>query len=390
MIGGKLQGTEACYLAKKAHWQVLLIDKEINIPARGLCDEFFLWDVNKEDEAFFHVLKNVDLILPAMENIEALESLSQYAKKLKIPFAFDQEAYQISSSKIKSNQFFLKTLTPMPKLWPRASLPLVVKPSGSSGSEGVFKVSTLAELNKLKEKPEIFDSWVVQEFVEGPSYSIEVIGLKGEYQAYQVTDLEMDEHYDCKRVIAPAALDHDLVQEFRQIGENLARRIHLQGLMDVEVILHQGELKVLEIDARLPSQTPTVVYHSTGINLVEVLGNSFIKGQLSLVELPEEIKEPRGVIYEHVQVKEKCIKVTGEHIMGLTGSLSLIPDFFGADEAITDYRPGQKDWVATLINTGQTREEAWKKRCRVIERITQELGIKEYIDLSPSLSQNKS
>ena len=53
----------------------------------------------------------------------------------------------------------------------------------------------------------------------------------------------------------------------------------------MEVILHRGELKVLEIDARLPSQTPTVVFHSTGVNLVEVLGNSFIRGKLEQVEV---------------------------------------------------------------------------------------------------------
>ena len=188
----------------------------------------------------YPVLKQVDFILPAMENAEDLGVLSQNAEKLGIPFAFDNHAYQISSSKIKSNQIFLETGIPMPRLWPDCSLPLVVKPSDSSGSEGVFKVSTLADLNKLKEKPEILNQWVVQEFVEGPSYSIEVIGYRGEYQAYQATDLEMDEHYDCKRVLAPAPLSEDLTRAFNDIGIALARRIGIQGIMDVEVILHRG------------------------------------------------------------------------------------------------------------------------------------------------------
>jgi pyrrolysine biosynthesis protein PylC len=377
VVGGKLQGTEACYLAKKAGWHVILIDRNKDVPAQGLCDEFIYRDAT--EEAVYPVLKQVDFILPAMENAEDLGVLSQNAEKLGIPFAFDNHAYQISSSKIKSNQIFLETGIPMPRLWPDCSLPLVVKPSDSSGSEGVFKVSTLADLNKLKEKPEILNQWVVQEFVEGPSYSIEVIGYRGEYQAYQATDLEMDEHYDCKRVLAPAPLSEDLTRAFNDIGIALARRIGIQGIMDVEVILHRGELKVLEIDARLPSQTPTVVFHSTGVNLVEVLGNSFIQGKLE----PVEMKAERGAVYEHIQIKENSLKVCGEHIMGLAGPLCLIPDFFGADEAITNYRTGEKEWVATLINTGSTRQEAWEKRCRVIERIINQFGIKDYIDLLP-------
>lgn len=379
IIGGKLQGVEACYLAKKVNWQVLLIDKEEGVPALGLCDQFCLWDVTKEERRFLDLLKQVDFILPAMENIEALKSLSRYAEKLDVPFAFDDKAYQVSSSKIDSNQVFLATGTPMPGLWPECKLPLVVKPSGSSGSEGVFKVKTEEELKKLKEKPEIFDHWVVQEFVEGPSYSIEVIGYQGQYQVYQVTELEMDEYYDCKRVLAPANLDDDLVKKFIHIGLILAQHLKLQGIMDVEVILHQGELKVLEIDVRLPSQTPTIVYKSTGVNMVEVLGNSFIQDKLQEMETIEM----QGAVYEHIQVSEKDIKVCGEHIMGGAGPLRLIPDFFGADEAITNYIPGKTEWVATLINTGRTREEAWSKRCRVIDRIMKGLKINSYIDLYP-------
>lgn len=379
VIGGKLQGVEACYLAKKANWHVTLIDKNDNVPARNMCDEFLEWDVTRDEEKFLDCLKEVDFIMPAMENMAALQSLSLYGERLNIPFAFDHEAYKISSSKIKSNQVFLETETPMPQLWPDCKLPLVVKPSGSSGSEGVFKVKTEEELKKLQGKPEIFEEWVVQEYLTGPSYSIEVIGYQGNYQVYQVTELDMDEHYDCKRVFAPAGLDHCLIEDFNRIGLTLANHLSLQGIMDVEVILHQGQMKVLEIDARLPSQTPTVVYKSTGVNMLDVLGRSFIGRSLPKIEF----QELRGAVYEHIQVTENSIKVLGEHIMGEAGPLRLIPEFFGCDEAITDYQPGKKEWVATLINIGNTREEAWKKRCAAIDRISKELHIDNYIDLYP-------
>ena len=35
VVGGKLQGVEAVYLAKKAGWKTLVIDKNPDVPAAG-------------------------------------------------------------------------------------------------------------------------------------------------------------------------------------------------------------------------------------------------------------------------------------------------------------------------------------------------------------------
>ena len=52
---------------------------------------------------------------------------------------------------------------------------------------------------------------------------------------------------------------------------NLAEVLRLHGLMDLEVIQTPEGMRVLEIDARFPSQTPTAVWLSTGVNLAEHL-----------------------------------------------------------------------------------------------------------------------
>ncbi|MEL7563806.1 MAG: 3-methylornithine--L-lysine ligase PylC [Dehalobacterium sp.] len=380
IVGGKLQGVEAAYLAQKAGWEVYLIDKSEHVPAQGLCDYFYCLDVSQKNSKIKNIFSRADLILPVLENKEALESLFYLAQTLNKPLAFDSKAYEISSSKVESNRVFLKTGIPIPKLWPECGLPLVVKPSGSSGSEGVLKIRNEQELKEIKENPDLYKDWVIQEFVEGPSYSIEVIGHQGRYQTYQVTELEMDEKYDCKRVLAPAVLSSQLVQEFERIGKTIAGHLQLSSIMDVEVILHDGLLKVLEIDARLPSQTPTVVYKSSGVNMVEILGENFMYGKTILSKGPQD---NRGVIYEHITVSPDAVKVCGEHIMSEAGPLSLIPEFFGADEAITNFAPGKKEWVATLIISGKTRQEAWEKRCGIIDWIMKEMQINQYIDLLP-------
>ena len=44
IIGGKLQGTEAVYLAKKAGFETILIDRDAQVPASGLADRFVCGD----------------------------------------------------------------------------------------------------------------------------------------------------------------------------------------------------------------------------------------------------------------------------------------------------------------------------------------------------------
>ncbi len=137
---------------------------------------------------------------------------------------------------------------------------------------------------------------IIQEFLEGPSYSIEVIGRPGKYQTFQVTDLGMDEAYDCKNVTAPMQLPGHQVTRFEEMAIAVAEEIELHGIMDLEAILHQNELKLLEIDARLPSQIPMTVYWSTGINMVEVLANLIIHNSLN-----PSPKYEQPVLAEHSQ-----------------------------------------------------------------------------------------
>lgn len=379
IVGGKLQGVEAVYLAKKAGWEVILVDKYSEVPAVELCDQFYSLDVTKVVE-WIPLLRGIDLIIPALENQEALDSLVRTANYAGVPLVFDEDAYEISSSKIRSNAMFAETGVPAPIPWPECGFPIIVKPSVASGSEGVIKIKSTLEFQRFLVEKDLTD-WVIEEYLEGPSYSLEVIGYSGVYKVLQITELHMDESYDCKRVVGSAAvLSEELKETFEQIGLGLARSLNLNGIMDIETILHQGQLKVLEIDARLPSQTPIAVYHSTGINMLKILGEAFVQGKPWQAF---DILEKRGVIYEHIHVTDDCLEISGEHIMTDVGPLHRYADFFGADEALSSYSPGQTEWVATLIITGKDCQAAWQKRSLVIQEIQKEFGIRHYYDRHP-------
>jgi pyrrolysine biosynthesis protein PylC len=377
VVGGNLQGVEAAYLAKKAGWEVTVIDRKAVVPAAGLGDRFSLVNITTEKD-LERVLKGIDLVIPALENAEALACMERWSRNSEMPFAFDPLAYSISSSKLKSDQLFARIGVPTPLPWPECGFPVLAKPSRGSGSQ---KVSVLHNSEDLHaHQNESAEEWVLQEFVPGPSYSIEVVGRPGYYLPLQVTDLQMDANYDCKRVLAPTDLTTGRISEFEKISRLIAEQMALKGLMDVEVILHDSTLKVLEVDARLPSQTPTAVFWSTGINILELLADLFLSNG---IPSKGDMDVQMGVVYEHIKVTPNRLEVCVEHLISGADALQIRENFFGADEAITNYTPRREEWVATLIISEKSREMAREKHNRVISDIRQHFNLELAQDLNP-------
>jgi len=382
VIGGKLQGLEACYLARKAGWQVVLVDKNPCVPAAGLADRFIELDVAGSNRPPA-LLAAADLLIPALENRRALAGLKRWSREYGMPVAFDHEAYATTSSKLKSNRLFESCGIATPDSWPACGCPAVAKPSTSSGSRGIRVFNDPQRLRRHVENSR--QPLVVQEFVAGPSYSLEIIGRPGRYAPLTVTDLEMDAGYDCKRVRTPTLLPPAQVAEFQQSALVIAEALQLKGLMDVEVILHANRLKVIEIDARLPSQTPTAVYWSTGVNMLKLLAALMLE---SRPRLPESPPPGRAVIYEHIRVSPGRLAVCGEHVMARGGPVKVHSGLFGADEAITDYEPERPRWIATLIIAADDRRAAWQRRTRTLEAIRRSLGLEQYEDLRPAAADS--
>ena len=145
IIGGNLQGVEAAYLAKKAGYHVLLIDKNPHAPASLMCDRFTPLTITAESDPH-EILKDVDLIIPALENDDVLAILEKWSMETSIPLAFDMAAYAISSSKKRSDRIFKEIGIDAPKSWAECDFPIVVKPDEESGSQGVKIIHNEKEL----------------------------------------------------------------------------------------------------------------------------------------------------------------------------------------------------------------------------------------------------
>jgi pyrrolysine biosynthesis protein PylC len=157
------------------------------------------------------------------------------------------------------------------------------------------------------------------------------------------------------------------------IAVRLAEGLGLTGLMDVEVMVAPDGPRLLEIDARLPSQTPTAVLWSSGVNLLGGLVDCVTRGAP-----PSLDRAPRAAcVYQHVHAEGGRLAVLGEHVMGSARPLRLVEGFFGADEALTDYASGAPSWSATLICAGVTAGEA---RARA-DAVARDLARREALSL---------
>jgi 3-methylornithine--L-lysine ligase len=186
--------------------------------------------------------------------------------------------------------------------------------------------------------------------VEGEVVSLEVIGDGNRFAVVKETLIHIDRTYDC-HMVTPLPFD----PSFREISYALAANLSLKGIMDVEAISGPKGLKVIEIDARFPSQTPTAVYYSSGINLIELLFRAFGEG----VEEIESLPENKYCIYEHLMLGEKGALIpVGEQ------ALSMGNDYgkYHEEPGIEIFLCKGENPVFTLVFWGKDMEEVDERK----------------------------
>ena len=362
IIGGKLQGLEAVLLCSQCGYESLLIDINPDALAGSLADRFVVSDVIRRDREAIEAMEEADFVLPANENAELLKAICSICDERNLKLAFDRNAYEISCSKIKSDRLFAEHNIPAPRYYPEGEAPYIIKPSGESGSKHVQYAETAEDVEKFLAVCDNPDSWVIQEYLTGSSYSIEVIGCPGNYRTYEVTKIHMDDAYDCCRVSAPVDITAEEEKELDDIGVKIAEVLGLRGIMDVEVIHHKGQMRVLEIDARLPSQTPLAVLASSGVNYMEELASIVEK---SSFDTPEK-RDFLPASYEHYMRRDGRLFQGGEGYLTEAGKL-----FIGDNlEFVWDYGgvAGQ-DFSSIFIVKGATEAQLEARRDAIREKL---------------------
>jgi len=216
----------------------------------------------------FSKKEKIKLIIPTIDtelevlskNLELFESIGVQV------IVSSQEIIETFSSKEKTNIFFTDKKIPTPSQYLISNLsekddslfPLIIKPSMGSSSHGVTKINNFKELSFFKN---YIKDPVVQEFVDGDEYTIDVlVNFKGEMIcAVPRRRIEVRAGEVSKSV---TVLDNEIINYCDRIIKHCNGMV---GCVTIQCIRKvSGELKFIEINPRFGGGYPLTA--SAGAN----------------------------------------------------------------------------------------------------------------------------
>lgn len=237
-----------------------------------------------------------------------LVMMARVAEKYGFPF-FSVETAQWSTDKFQMKQRFMEGGIPCAKgrLVHTAEevrdfeYPVIVKPRDNSGSRGVKLCRNVEELkNNIEEALENskLDTVLVEEFIEGPEYSIEGLHYDGKSEVIQFTEKKTTEFpYNVELGhIQPANISNDKKQKIREIVAKIGKALNFVNCPShTELKINERGIFVIETSPRLGGDyiTSTLTPLSTGVNLED---------ELLRIALGETINpKPKSVQYSGIR-----------------------------------------------------------------------------------------
>ena len=217
-----------------------------------------------------------------------LVMMARVAEKYGFPF-YSVETARWSTDKYQMKQRFMEGGVPcargrlISKVEEADDLyyPLIVKPRDNSGSRGVKLCRTKEELAaSMAEALEYskLDSVLVEEFIEGPEYSIEGLHYDGKSEVIQFTEKKTTEFpYNVELGHKqPANLPDAQKDAIRDLISKIAQCMHFENCPShTELKINDRGVFIIETSPRLGGDyiTSTLVPLSTGINMEDQLLN---------------------------------------------------------------------------------------------------------------------
>ncbi len=227
----------------------------------------------------------IDAIVTAATD-KPLVMMARMAEKYHFPF-YSVETAQWSTDKFQMKQHFMEGGIPCAKGRLVKAVeevedfeyPVIVKPRDNSGSRGVKLCRDKAELEAaMSEALEVshLDTVLVEEFIEGPEYSIEGLHHDGKNEVIQFTEKKTTEFpYNVELGhIQPANITEGNKQKIREIVSKIGKALHFESCPShTELKINDRGIFVIETSPRLGGDyiTSTLTPLSTGVNLEDEL-----------------------------------------------------------------------------------------------------------------------
>lgn len=179
--------------------------------------------------------------------------------------------------------------------------PVIVKPRDNSGSRGVKLCRNTEELKASIEEAlenSKLDTVLVEEFIEGPEYSIEGLHYDGKSEVIQFTEKKTTEFpYNVELGhIQPANISEENQQKIREIVSKIGKAMNYVNCPShTELKINERGIFVIETSPRLGGDyiTSTLTPLSTGVNLEDELLKIALGGTIN--------PQPEAVQYSGVR-----------------------------------------------------------------------------------------
>ncbi|MET8976753.1 pyridoxal-phosphate dependent enzyme [Streptomyces sp. NPDC004539] len=262
-------------------------------------------------------------------------------------------------------------------------LPCVVKPADESGSTNVRLCATVAEAERqtaLVLAAEVNARGLptagvalVEEYLEGPEYSVELFGLRGETRCVGITEKSVTgaPYFVEHRHLFPAPLSPALA---RQVEDVARRAVHCAGIglgaTHTEVRLTADGPAIVEVNARMAGgMIPELVRLATGTRLLD----QHLRAALGLP--PEPFTEP----VRHAGIQFLLADRAGE-LTGFTG-VEAARDTDGVHQVTVTARPGTAvrpprdayDRLGHVIVSGDSPTQVVKACAEAVGLLTPEI-----------------
>ena len=390
LLGGSAQQLVAIHKAKELGYYTVLCDYLTDNPGQYLVDKFYLVStIDKEAVLKVAMDEKIDGVV-AYASDPAAPTAAYVAEKLGLP-GNPYESVEILCAKDRFRTFLKKHgfCTPEARGYDSVEeaaadiasgafrFPVIVKPSDSSGSKGVGKVSSSEDAEEKLRYAMSFSRGkriVVEEFVEKYGYQIAGDGLSVDGKL--VFRSFANDHFDpaCVNPYVPisASFPYCMPEEVHaKIHCEIQRLLTLLGMRtctyNFDIRIDEAcNVYLMEVAPRDGGNyIPDVIRYQTGVDLVECA----VKGAMGEpITLPEKI-EPNGFwsyyavhslqngvleeIHISEQAKEKIvedhvIKKPGDAVSAFTGANSTLGCFimrFNSMEEMLGMMDRSGEWI---------------------------------------------
>jgi len=382
VLGASIYQLDTIIKAKNLGYEVITTDNIPDNPGHKLADKSYNISTTDREGVFGIALREkIDGIISPCTDV-AVPSLAYVAADLGLPGPPVNSA-EIVTHKIEFRDFLVANKLPVPEFYEykvgfevnelfRDGFKWVIKPDYSSGSKGVFVLSSEEEFSKYLSQSLSFSlsgKCIIERYIEGFQGTCDGFLKNGELKIALITERQMAPYpYTATwGHLVPADLSTNLKDKLLLTLKEVWNILGvLDGPFDADFVVSNDTIYLLELSPRIGGNSiPKLIKESIGFDIIECSLRYVVEDD-SNFKYNEKVR-PTAVIllgimeHGHLFYNKKGF----ESLFGEDWVVSLSMDLDLKDEV----RPfiNGRNRVGEVIITGRDREDLLKKRA-VLER----------------------